>query len=161
MISGHSQGHGPRAREIEAEPEHPVVRADEVVAAGRDGEGPARAADPGIHDREMHCPRRKESPGRREQEGRAPHVLGRHRVREIDEPRLRIDREEDALDRPDVSVVEPEVGEEGDDAARAAGARSAAARHRSRWITYSAMRPRISRASLPGTRSSAATPAAA
>jgi len=36
------ESHHPRARQIEAEPEHPVVRADEVVAAGRDGEGPAR-----------------------------------------------------------------------------------------------------------------------
>jgi len=80
------------------------------------------------------------------------------RVGHVDEPGPRIDAEDYTLDRADVRIIETEVGEQGDDAA---GARRAAPAHRSRWITYSAIRVRIWRPGESGNRASAAMPASA
>jgi hypothetical protein len=151
----------PRAREVEAEAKEPVVRSDEVVPPGLDGDRPARPADAGIHDREVHRAAREDPPHALQEEGAALDVLRGHRVRQVDQPRPGVDREEDTLDRADVGVVVPEVGQQRDDAVWAARGRAPTPPHRSRWITYSAMSVRISRAGEAGTRSSAAAPVAA
>ena len=161
MVPRVGQHDAPRARQVEAEPEESVVGSDEVVASRLDGDRPAGAADPRIHDRQMHRAAGEVPPRGLEEERRPPDVLRRHRVGQIDEPDPGVDREENALDGADVRVIEPEVGEQGDDAARAARARCPAPRHRSRWITYSAIRVRISRAGEPGNRPSAAMPVSA
>ena len=147
------------AGQVEAEPEEPVVGPDEVVAAGRHGDRPARAArppdprPPGAPSRggkNCHAPSRS-SEARRTS-------CGRHRVGQVDEPGAGIDAEQDSLDHADVRVIETEVGEQRDDAARA---RRPPPAHRSRWITYSAIRVRIWRAGESGNRPSAAMPASA
>jgi hypothetical protein len=122
-------------REVEAEPEEAVVGPDEIVAAGAHRDRPPGGADPGIHDRQMHRTGREVPPRRLEEQGGPPDVLRRDGVRQVDESRPGVDPEQYALESADVSVIEPEVGEQGDDAAWAARARSPAARHRSRWIT--------------------------
>jgi hypothetical protein len=158
VVSQIRQDDAGRPRKAEAESQEPVVGPDEVVTAGLHRDCPANAADPGIHDREMHGAAREEAPRGLEEQGRAADVLRRHCVGQIDEPDPGMDREDDALDDTSVGVLEPEVGEQSDHAARAGPPASS---HRSRWITYSAIRPKSWRASELGTRSSAATPAAA
>jgi hypothetical protein len=121
-----------RARQVEAESEEPVVRADEVVAARGDRDRTPGAADAGIDDGQVHGAAREPPPRGLEQERAAADVLRGHRVGEVDEPRPRVDAEQHALDDPDVPVVEAEIGEQGDHAARA---RPPPPGHRSRWIT--------------------------
>jgi hypothetical protein len=119
-VSPGGEHDGTRSREIEAESEEPVVGPDEVVTAGVDGDRPARAAHPGIHDREMHGAGGKEPPRRLEEQRRPPDVLRRHCMAQVDELGSGVDREENALQRADVGVIEAEVGQQGDDAVWAA-----------------------------------------
>jgi hypothetical protein len=102
------------------------------MAARLDGDRTAGAANPRIDDREVYRAAREEPPGRLEEERGPPDVLRRHGMGQIDEASPGVDGEKDAFDGADIDVLEPEVGEEGDDAAWAARARSPAPPHRSR-----------------------------
>src|SRR5262245_23554141 len=109
----------------------------------------------------MHRAPREESPGLLEEQCRPPDVLRRHRVGQIDDPRPGVGRQHHRLQGRDVRIIEPEVGEQGDDAVWAARVWPSAPPHRSRWITYSAITERSSRVAEGGRRSRAATPASA
>jgi hypothetical protein len=135
MVPPVAQHDASRPRQVEAEPEEPVVGADEVVAARLHGDRSPGRADTGIDDRQVHRAAREEAPRRLEEQGGPSEVLRRHGVGQVDEPRPGVDPEQHSLEGADVRVIEPEVGEQGDDAAGAARGRAPAPGHRSRWIT--------------------------
>src|SRR5581483_10850534 len=148
----------PGPRDLEAEPEEAVVRADEAVAAGRDRDRAPGGPDSRVHHRQVDGPAGEDAPCRGQELGPRPDVLRGHGVSEIHEPGGGVDPEDDTLDGPHVGVVEAEVGQERHDAAPA---RRPAAPHRSRWITYSPMSVRTSRAADGGRRASWAVAVAA
>ncbi len=95
--------------------QQPVVRPDiQPAFAVAECEGPARSADAGIDDREMHARRHVRQRVREHQRG-LQHVAGPHAVREVDDLDVRRDPLHHAVAGADEVVLEPEVGEEGDE----------------------------------------------
>ena len=199
VVARHRQRHRARAGPRGAEAQEPVVRTHEDVTVGADGQRTSRPAHPGIDHGQVNGPRREEAVGGLQRDGAAPDVLRRNRVGEVHDPGRRVDRQDHALDDPDVGVLDTEVGQQRDDPARppppptsprvsrampdhrphvwsapgAGFARASEGGHRgglprprprtqrSRWTTYSPIRPSSSRASEGGNRSRRAVASAA
>ena len=101
---------GVRGRQQEA-----VVRTDvEPTLPVAQGERAPPAADPRVDDREMDA-RRHVGEGVREDERSLQDVPRPDAMCDVDHPRVRSDRRYHAVTRADEVVLQPEVGQEGDD----------------------------------------------
>ena len=103
------------AETVRGQHEQPVVRADvEPSVAGAESDGLPLGADTGIDDREVHALGHvREGVG--EHERALQHLRRLDAVRDVDDVRVRRDALDHAVARADEVVLEPEVGEEGDD----------------------------------------------
>ena len=100
---------------VRREHQQPVVRADEQPpVGGGDGDRAAISADAGVDDREVHADRlvarRVAQDERALEDG-----LRLDAVRDVDDAHVGRDARDHPVTRPDEVVLQPEVGEEGDD----------------------------------------------
>jgi hypothetical protein len=121
VVARLGQRHGARPGPPGTEPEEPVVRTHEDMALGVDGQRTAGPAHPRIDHGQVNGPRWEEAVGGLQREGAAPDVLGRNRVGEVNDPGSGVDRQDHALDDPDVGILDAEVGQQRDDPARPRG----------------------------------------
>jgi hypothetical protein len=103
---------------VEHHGQHAVVGRHELVIAGVGGDAPARGADARIDHREEHGAGRKVAIRSGQFEGAGEHVVRGNLVRDINERRVRANRQRDPLHRAGIVIARPEVGQQGDDGPR-------------------------------------------
>ena len=95
--------------------QQPVVRRDVLLRADAGVEDRSLAAHARIDHGHVDRVGRKPGRGVFQHQGPAGDILGRHRVRDIDDHRRRVDREDHALHRSHIGAAGAEIGGEGDD----------------------------------------------
>ena len=94
---------------------HSVIRRHEMVPFARDQQRPAGRANARVDDDHVHRTGRKIGICLRNRQGSIEHIESLHRVADVDNFRLRLNRQDDAFHGADEMIVESEIGGQRDD----------------------------------------------
>src|SRR5262245_9545060 len=94
--------------------EKTVIRADKKMLTRLDRDPAPRRTDTGIYDCQMNGPQRKIVIAGAECECRRSDLLRRDLVSDVDDPDLRINRQDDTFDGWYKIIASAEIGEQGD-----------------------------------------------
>jgi len=92
---------------------HSVIRCHEDIVVRLRENRPSRAAHAGINHDHMHGARRKEPIRLRNRPGTLQHGMGSHGMGHINNSRLWMNAQYDAMHDPDKRILEPKVGSKG------------------------------------------------